>query len=396
MALNPKHLVPLPIRNRLRGFRWPAGLVGLLPGRSDWFGPPRRWMRIREYLSSSPGQVTEALPLQELVPPHPTQLGAFPSRFLGSLRTSVPPACVFSLPGARVLGAEGWVVAPGDVFLTDASFEGNVEGKPLRDHHIFRVRRGRAPAQRPLPGRCLSLASDYAIGGFGHFVHDSLTRLCLVEGCGLRAPEFDWVYLPRPDTPIVREIVSRLGVAPERLLNFDARFDLRCEELTATSFPGAPGTIAPAYARFLRSRFSPPALRSNRRIYLSRNGFRRNFSNLAEVEAILSGHGFEEVRAHYDPLTLQKCAEAEYVFCIEGASFFNAVFCRPGTGVLLVYPDRLPHAVPYALTLAEAAGFRTFVMKGETVGDAGVDGGIADLHLDPVALEHALKRMISF
>jgi capsular polysaccharide biosynthesis protein len=395
MAARLKSLVPAPIRNRLRGFRWPASIVRFLPGNSGWFGPPRRWMRIREYFAGGLGSVREVIPAQALKRPNPEVVDPFPSRFLETSRDEVPPACIFTLRDAKVVGAEGWIVAPGDVFLIDASFEGNVAGKPASGHHIFRSRRGRPPARRVLPGRCLSIASDYAIGGFGHFVHDSLTRLCIVAEAGYSPADFDWVYAPRPDTPIVRELMAGLGIPPGRLLNFDASVDLFCEELTATSFPGVPGMIAPVYANYLRSHFAPAKERSDRRIYLSRNGYRRNFANLAEVEETLARHGFEEVRAHDDPQTLKKCAEAQYVFCIEGASFFNALFCSAGTSVLLVYPDRLPHSVPYALTLAEAAGFRTLVMGAETVGEPGVDGGIADVYLDPVRLVDALKRLIS-
>ncbi len=85
------------------------------------------------------------------------------------------------------------------------------------------------------------------------------------------------------------------------------------------------------------------------------------------------------------------CAEAEFVFSLEGANFINALFCPPGTRVLLVYPERLPHSLPFALSLAGAAGLPAWVMSAETVGPAGLDGGIADVHLDPAKLEHALR-----
>jgi hypothetical protein len=390
-----KRLVPGPIRNRLRSFRWSPGVVHWLPGSSVHFGPPRRWMHLNEYFAGHPGELREAIPAYPLPRPRPELVGNVPSRFLESFRAEVPPAYVFRLSDARLLGAEGWIAAPGDTFLLDASYEGNVVGMPMGDHHIFRSRRGFSPAQRRLPGRCLSLASDYAIGGFGHFIHDSLTRILLVEKAGLKLSEFDWIYLPRMATPAVRELVTKLEIEPERLLNHDVGFDLSCEDLTATSFPGAPGSIASIYAEFLRSRFAPVPRRRDRLIYLSRHGFRRNFSNLKEVEDVLQRYGFEEVRPHEDKDTIQKCAEAAFVFCIEGANFFNATFCPVGTGVVLVFPDRLPHCKPYAFTLAEACGFRTIVISGDTVGAVNVDGGIADLYLDPNILELALKQLMA-
>jgi hypothetical protein len=394
MSRKLKRLVPSPVRNRMREFSWPQGAMRWLPGTSRTFGPPRRWVTIREYFSAHAGDLSEVLPEQRLHRPHAEFVGAAPPRFLEGFRDSVPPACVFTLRDARILGPEGWIVAPGDFFLTDAGFEANDSRKKIGEFHILRTRRGFAPPQRHLPGRCLSLASDYAVGGFGHFIHDSLARLLLIERRGLKLSEFDWVYLPRLETPNTRELVSKLGIAPTRLLNYEAGVDLCCDELTATSFPGSPGNIAPVYANFLHDRFASAPSGRGRRIYLSRHGHRRNFSNRGEVEGVLRRSGFEEVRSHDDAGTLQKCAEADSIFCAEGANFFNAAFCRTGTCALLVFPDRLPHGLPYALTLAEALRFRTMVMTGKTVGGPEVDGGSADFSLDPAELELALRRML--
>jgi hypothetical protein len=394
MSRSLKSLIPKFARDRFREIRWPPIVARFLPGDSRQFGPPRRWMPSRKYLSTHPGTFREVLPAQGLPRPQPEFLEPERGRFIGNYLDQVPPASIFTLGEARLLGPEGWIVAPGDVFLVDASFEGNVANPRLADHTIFRTRRGRAPSLKRLQGRCLSLASDYAVGGFGHFIHDSLTRLLLVELAGLRLSEFAWVYLPHLETPIVRAMIARLGIPRDRILNYDASTDLLCESLTATTFPGTPGYIATVYVEFLRRRFAPTATRRDRRIYLSRSGHRRNFSNLAEVEAVLRRFGFEEVRAHEDEDALRKCAEAALVFCIEGASFFNAFACPRGTRVLMVYPDLRSHAQPYALSFAEAAGFKPVVMVGKSAASPEIDAGIANLYLDPMALSAQLARMI--
>jgi len=388
-----KAVVPARIRRRLRWPRWPPQLVPWLPGSSRYFGPPRRWQRLAEYFAHRVGHLREVLPAQALRPPLPEVIGEVPPRFFQSVHTSVPPGQVFTVAGARLLGPAGWVVTADDTFLMDAGFEANDATTPLAAYRIFQTYRGIPPPLRRLPGRCLSLASDFTIGGFGHFIHDSLTRLLLIEQAGLRLQEFDWLYLSHPDSPAARQLVAKLGIPPGRLLSYDPECDLWCQELTATGFPGIPGHIAVVYAEFLRRRFSPIPRRSDRRLYLSRRGFRRNFENAEAIENILQQYGFEEVLAHEDRDTLQKCAEATLVFSVEGANFFNAVFCPPGTQVLVVVPDRLPHNVPYVLTLAEACGFPTFLMSGNTVGPPGVDGGIANFHLDPDKLRQGLERL---
>ena len=212
MGKRIKKLLPSFIRNRLRQFRWSPGAVRWLPGDSTRFGPPRRWMRLRDYFSARPGSLRVALAEQALPPPRPALDSTMPQRFLASFRDSVPAAFVFTLHDARLLGAEGWVVAPGDIFLIDASFEGNVAAKAVRDHHIYRSRRGVALPLKQLKGRCLSLASDYAVGGFGHFVHDSITRLLLIEQAGFKLSDFDWIYVPHPRTAVPLGIISSLGV----------------------------------------------------------------------------------------------------------------------------------------------------------------------------------------
>ena len=89
--------------------------------------------------------------------------------------------------------------------------------------------------------------------------------------------------------------MARLGLPPEKVLNHDPSHDLECDELTATTFPGAPGNL-PAYTpEFLRSRFAPLARPKGRRLYLSRAGSRRYLANAAEVEALLTARGFETI-----------------------------------------------------------------------------------------------------
>ena len=121
------------------------------------------------------GASAEVLPAQTLRPPRPEVIGEMPPRFLQSIHTSVPPGQVFTVTGARLLGPAGWVVTADDTFLMDAGFEANDASTPLAAYRIFQTRRGLPPRLRRLPGRCLSLASDFTIRGFGHFIHDSLT-----------------------------------------------------------------------------------------------------------------------------------------------------------------------------------------------------------------------------
>lgn len=395
MMTSLKKLIPAPLRDHLRNyrFRWPPAIVPCLPGSSLHYGPPRSRTHVADYFARTPDA------LREVLPPHPIRLaepvvhGEVPSRFLTGRHEIAPPGRLFHLRDARLLGPEGWIVASDDTWLADSSFEPAASNRPVSSYTIYSSRRGRAKPLRHLPGRTLSLASDYAIGGFGHFIHDSLARLTLVAGAGLAPGDFDWVYLPRIDSPTVNQLLARLSVPPERLLDHDPRHDLCCEHLTATSFPGHPGHLSPPYADYLRAAFAPRPQRRDRRLHLSRRGARRNYANTAEVDAVLNARGFEEVLPHKDPDMLLKATEASFIFSLEGANFFNALFAPAGTRTLLVFPDRLSHDIPYALSMSGAARHELHVMSARTLGPAGIDGGSAPVYLDPKTLGDALDAM---
>ncbi len=388
-----KRLIPSPVRDRLRGFRWPPGLVPWLPGSSRHYAPPRRISTLHAHFAQHGGVLKEVLPPHDIRLAKPVIHGTFPARFLTSAQHKAPTGRIFELNDARLLGPEGWVVTANDTWLTDAGYECSDPSKPLADYEIFRARRGFAKPLRHLPGRTLSLASDYAVGGFGHLLHDSLSRLLLIERSGLRPRDFDWVYLPRLRTPNVDKIVAALEVPPERLLNHDDTHDLECEHLTATAFPGHPGHLSPPYAQHLRSRFAPAATRNDRRVHLSRRGFRRNYVNAPEIDAVLQARGFEEIQSATAVDVVQRCAEAAFVFSLEGANFFNAAFCPADVRVLLVFPDRLPHHLPYALSLCGALDHQVHVMAGQSIGPVSLDGGEAGLIINPTLLAQALDAL---
>lgn len=388
-----KQLLPEWCKSWWREWRWPRWSLRWLPGSSISFGPARRWTTLRAYLSRHPGQLQEVLPELALPEPKPTIRGAVAPRFLSRFQNSVPPAAVFTLPDARLLAADGWVVGAADSYLVDASYWAYPD-KHMRVSEHYMLRRRRAPGLRTLPGHTLSLASDFAIGGFGHWLHDSLARLHLVELAGCTVAQFDWVYWPCPDSTLARQLVAEVGIDPGKLLGHDKAHDLQCQMLTATTFPGRPGQFSREYANFIRSRFARHSAQRNRRIYLSRRGYRRNVSNQVEFIALLEQHGFEEVLADREVDIRDICAAAALVISAEGANFFNVVFCAPGTRVLLIVPDRL-HAVPYAMTMAEAAGLRTWLMAGRSLGSPETDGGTADFEVDLAVLGSAIEDMLN-
>ncbi|MCX6954211.1 MAG: glycosyltransferase family 61 protein [Verrucomicrobia bacterium] len=183
----------------------------------------------------------------------------------------------------------------------------------------------------------------------------------LVEKAGHRLRDFDWLYLPRLDSPSTRELVTALGFPRDRIVQHDPRYDLETDELVATTYPGTPGNL-PAYTPdFLRERFAPPSVGARRKIFLSREGARRDLANRPEIERLLLARGFEICRPQTDH-AVRACAAADVIVSQEGANLMNTLFAPPGTRVLLLLPDT-GNNLPYALTLAATAGHRLFIQS---------------------------------
>ena len=374
-------------------FRWPRWLVPFLPFSSARFGPARRWVRAVDYFRTPNGVVREVLPVQTLPAQRFTECGPIPARFYRRLQSTVPAASIIELRHARLLGPDGWIIGRRDSYLVDASFWAYPDAEmKVRDHYM--LRRRRPPPLRRLSGRTLSLASDFAVGGFGHFLHDSATRLALVERAGIDPRGFDWIYWPHLCSPATEALIQASGLPREKILTWPEPHDIECEHLTATTFPGRPGHIAPFYADFLRRRFAPPPSGARRRLYLARTGFRRNFRNVSAIEAVLADHGFETCRPHEDPDIFAKCAAATHVVAMEGANFFNVFACPVGAKALLILPDAA-QTMPYALTLGLSAGLNLHLLAAHSLDQPAIDPGIADAFLDPGTLAAALRKMDS-
>lgn len=354
-----RRLCAVPV-NCLRRVRPPAWLVRIFPGTSAIFGPPRRmcsgW--------NLPTGVRPAGP--------PATVGFAPSDFLNDLDpywrapheilTPGRPFVVEASP-ARLLAPGGWVVVNPDTFVYDTSFWGHRDFATARRwHSIFLRKKVTAPGR--LAGRVLSLASDFAPYSFGHWLIDSLPRWLLAERAGLKPADFDTIYLPTPATPSTRQLVTALGLPPEKLITAPAATDLCLDHLTATSFPGSPGSAC-SLAREMAVRLHPPR-RPLRRLYLARDGHRRNFVNHEALRHVFAELGFEACNPATDPDTIAKCAEARVIVGIEGSQCFNALFAPSGGALVVIAPDGF-HPLPYMQSIAACSGLALYLLGARSV-----------------------------
>ncbi len=367
---------------RARAYRPPPWLVAALPGSSKQFGPPRRIASAWDV----PGLARAIGPAPEVRFADPQFLNSVdpywrsPYQVLASVRPFV-----IERQHARLLAPGAWVTVDPDTLLHDTAFWGHRTLREAQKWHQVFLRKKPRPSRR-LTGRVLSLASDFAPNSYGHWLIDSLPRWLFVERAGLAAGDFDSIYLPGPDTPSTRRLLTALGLPPEKIVRTPPVDDLEVEQLTATSFPGASGS-ASSLARAMAVRLQPPRA-PRRRLYLARDGHRRNFTDTRALQAVLTAFGFETCFPATDPDTIAKCAEASIIFGIEGSQCFNALFAPVGGALVVVAPDGF-HPLPYMQTIAGAASLSLFVIGARSLS---ADGSC---ELPPAELRQCLEKIVA-
>jgi len=386
-----KQLVPHFIKQRWRDWVWRHGSLPFLPLTSRAFGPPRRWVHLTDYLQRHPGAMREVLPGQLLPEPEVNCIGPVAARFFSRMEREIPPASIVELPGVRLLGPDGWIVGARDSLILDTSYHAYWDQGMTADDHWILKRRLALPVRR-LPGRTLSLASDFVAGSYAHFVQDSLCRLLLLERGGMDPGGFDQIYWPRLSTAGAARLVAASGLPAEKIISDDPRFDLECDSLTATTFPGRPAHLTPPYCDFLRRRFAPAPLGSGRRLYLSRRGYSRQIVNYDAIERILLQHDYEICQPDEDPEILAKCAAAAQIVTTEGAGFYNAFAAPPGTRVLIILPES-GQTLPYNQVLALSCGHQLSLMMAASVPVAARDANAGDMHVDPELFVRGLAAL---
>jgi capsular polysaccharide biosynthesis protein len=146
-------------------------------------------------------------------------------------------------------------------------------------------------------------------------------------------------------------------------------------------------------ARFLREHFTRPGSNASRRIFLSREGFRRDLVNRSEVEQVLLARGFEICRPHIDD-ALRACTEAGIIVGQEGANLMNSLVAPPGTSVLMLLPEAHEN-LPYAFTGAAAAGHNLYVQSCQLEEATPGREGTSPVRADPAVLAAGVDRILA-
>jgi hypothetical protein len=302
---------------------------------------------------------------------------------------TLPIAGVLELDDPYVLKNCGWVMDKNRNFLPEFSWFGK---------HIDEINfiPWILPNGRILKGTTVSLASDFAVGSYGHFFYDVISRLHLFYEAGFSIEDVDYILCPKPTQGNAEYLFNQLGLPKEKLVWIDNETLLRPEILLATSFPGARRNYPKWVSMFIQKTFlqnvkKPP----KRRLFVTRKGYKRNPINLEEVEKSVTKFGFEI----YDPVAQIKSHldfhEAEAVVGGSGSNLTGLIFCQPGTKVLeLISED---HVYPYYYSICESAGLEFSYLTCKSSGFRGQDAwgpSHSDYYVDIKELEEALSSIL--
>jgi len=344
---------------------------------------PVKWLPSRQAAEQGIGRWREVYPASPNARrPHVCH-GAIQVDLRHRIDSIVPAAGVLELERPLLLGIHGWVFSADGCLLPDHSWYGrNVHEMNLPE---------KVPAGDRVPGACMSLVSDFAYKNVGHFVLDTLPRMHLFAKAGIRVDDVDHVFCPVPPTPLARRLFERLEIPVSKCIWVDSRTAVRPDALFVATFPGTRRNY-PRWVPEFVSRLLPTAASSpTRRLFLSREGYRRNAVNEAAIRRILLAAGFEI----YDPAKqedpFRDFAEAEMVVGAHGSALTYLAWCRPATRVLELLPS--DHIHPYFYSLAEAAGldYHCLVCRSEGERPQGAFGPSPyNFHVDEDALSAAV------
>ncbi|MEO6004634.1 MAG: glycosyltransferase family 61 protein [Opitutus sp.] len=264
---------------------------------------------------------------------------------------------VARIPDARIVTVHGWCVALEDTFLGDFSFGGN-----RRTSFVYSLTVHRAP--RPLKGVTLNLCSAHAVTNFCHWLLDAVSRLELVDRCGISLTEVDHILLPRFPGGTAAWVLERLNLPADKLIRPDVRDHFRCETLLQPSYPGFVASYPAWVVEFYRKHFPAPTVEAGRLLYIPRKG-KRGLVNEAEVEEELLGRGIQPFEPAGEKDLEFKLADVSHLVGVHGAALANLVFCRPGTRVLELIPSDTPW--PFYYSLCSSAGMPYGVIVGKSL-----------------------------
>jgi hypothetical protein len=347
-----------------------------------------KWISSPEYAKNFNGRWHKVFDKQQVELKQPIYFGKIKADLNEKIDQEIPEMGVLELDDALIYSNFGWIFSKQGHFMPDHSWFGK-HFEDMRNIPRFRQK------GKILKGVTLTLASEWAAGGYGHFVVDALPRLELFRLAGFSFSDVDHIILPKPTEGNASRLFDHLNIPMEKVVWINEITAIRAEKLLAPTFPGTRRNYQSWVANYLRNQFTPSPSSPTRRLYISRAGYSRNPKNFAAVEKLLLTHNFEI----YDPManidSHLDFSQAEMIVGASGSGLTGIAFCQPGTKVLeLITTD---HVYPYYYTLSNAAELEYGCLFCQSTNNRGTNAwgpSHADFIVDEAELNDALIKFI--
>lgn len=309
-----------------------------------------------------------------------------------------PDTFVICVPGGRVAGGKGSVIAHDGKGLFDVSTDWAASPHEAARHPLLQQKS--LAKTESLAGTSTVLATSES-AGFFHWMTDALPRLQILR----KASPVPWKaidhFLISEGIPAIHESLSLLGIDEHKLVITRRDSHFLCDSLIVPSLPGAPGNVPPWAIDFLRSQLmkSPSQARTNgKRIYVSRSkASGRKILNEEDILLILSRRGFMGIALEETRLSDQIAlfSEAEAVVAPHGAGLTNLAWCAPQTKVLEIFSPLYVNLCYWAISSITQAHYYYLLGNADGIVDDVHDARffLENILVDPILLERTLDTM---
>lgn len=252
---------------------------------------------------------------------------------LGGFRNN-PKYSVTIIPYGRFWGGSGGVVL-------------NKENKTLKElsHEVPQASIVPTTLQlTSLPDiQAENIAVLHCFFGFNyyHWMFDVAARLDLIRKSQIPVD----MYITSCPFPFQDEILTLLGIPPEKRITITPYIYIKANKLIVPSFISSYRGYMPSWAvHFLREELclkrNVKKIAGYERIYISRaNASHRKVINEEEVMNILEKHGFKRIFLEEESVSrkIELFHSAEMIVSPHGAGLTHLLFCNPGTKVIELF-----------------------------------------------------------
>ncbi|WEK36531.1 MAG: glycosyltransferase family 61 protein [Candidatus Pseudobacter hemicellulosilyticus] len=319
----------------------------------------------------------EALELQVAALPQTIHQPVHPG-FPAHMKYNIPEQYVLEIPNGRVLGPNGYILAPDDRLIGGLSREFKINDA---FHRMSVFRSIKLPGVQRIKGTVASVAYPGGAYNYFHWIFDVLPRLGLLEMDG-GLDRFDKIVINEFRFPFHRQLFSHFGIPEEKLIFAGRHTHIEADHLVVPSIPEYHDFIPQWSLDYLRKKISYNFDNNGghpRRIYITRRTAKKR--RLLNEDALISQLiplGFSIVEP--EKLSVEQQASvfhhADLIIAPHGAGQSNLLFCRPGTKIIEIFPPAWVNVCYW--NMANSLGLDYYYIMGEKPAVAHSKAGVED------------------